>query len=58
MAPRISGFTRASALGPIADFMERQGGCVFRVLRHVDLPAQLLEKPDLVIPMREQFRFL
>lgn len=58
MAPRLSGFTRASSLGPIADFMKRQGGSVSRVLRDVDLPFALLEQPEIVIPLREQFRFL
>ena len=58
MAPRISGFTRASALGPIADFMDRQGGCVARVLSDVELPLALLEQPDILVPLREQFRFL
>ncbi|MGE0023926.1 MAG: AraC family transcriptional regulator ligand-binding domain-containing protein [Hyphomicrobium sp.] len=58
MAPRLSGFTRASSLGPIADFMDRQGGSVARVLKDVDLPFALLEQPELLVPLREQFRFL
>ncbi|MEW6438305.1 MAG: AraC family transcriptional regulator ligand-binding domain-containing protein [Pseudomonadota bacterium] len=58
MAPRISGFTRASSLGPIAEFMGRQGCSVSRVLKEIDLPLALLEQPDLIIPLREQFRFL
>lgn len=58
MAPRLSGFTRASSLGPIADFMDRQGASVARVLQDVDLPFALLEQPEIVIPLREQFRFL
>lgn len=58
LAPRLSGFTRASSLGPIADFMNRQGGSVTRVLREVDLPLALLEQREIVIPLREQFRFL
>lgn len=58
MAPRLSGFTRASSLGPIAEFMNRQGGSVSRVLRDVDLPFALLDQPEIVIPLREQFRFL
>ena len=58
MAPRLSGFTRASSLGPIADFMDRQGGSAIRVLRSVDLPFAVLEQPEIVIPLREQFRFL
>jgi AraC-like DNA-binding protein len=58
MAPRLPGFTRASALGPIADFMDRQGGSASRVLKAVDLPFALLEQRDLLVPLREQFRFL
>ncbi|NLG74704.1 MAG: AraC family transcriptional regulator [Xanthomonadaceae bacterium] len=58
MAPRLSGFTRASALGPITEFMERQGGSVLRVLNDVDLPVALLEQREMVVPLREQFRFL
>lgn len=58
MAPRLSGFTRASSLGPIAEFMERQGGSIARVLTDVDLPFALLEQPEIVVPLREQFRFL
>lgn len=58
MAPRLSGFTRASSLGPIAEFMDRQGGSVSRVLRDVDLPFALIEQPEIVVPLREQFRFL
>ena len=58
MAPRLSGFTRASSLGPIADFMDRQGGSIARVLSDVDLPFALLDQPDILVPLREQFRFL
>ena len=58
MAPRLSGFTRVSALGPISEFMDRQGGSAARVLRDLDLPFALLEERDLLIPLREQFRFL
>ncbi|HRN88605.1 AraC family transcriptional regulator ligand-binding domain-containing protein [Hyphomicrobium sp.] len=58
MAPRLSGFTRAASLGPIADFMDRQGGNITRVLSDVDLPFALLDQPAIVVPLREQFRFL
>lgn len=58
MATRLSGFTRASSLGPIAEFMDAQGGSIDRVLRDVDLPFVLLEQPEIVVPLREQFRFL
>lgn len=58
MAIRLSGFTRASSLGPIADFMDRQGGSIRRVLADVDLPYALLDHRDCVLPLREQFRLL
>jgi len=58
MAIRLSGFTRASSLGPIADFMGRQGVSIQRVLEDVDLPLGLLEHPDTLVPLREQFRLL
>ncbi|NOT72589.1 MAG: helix-turn-helix domain-containing protein [Hyphomicrobium sp.] len=38
--------------------MQRSGTSVTRVLRDVGLPFALLEKPEIVIPLREQFRFL
>jgi AraC-like DNA-binding protein len=38
--------------------MDRQGGSVARVLRDVDLPFALLEQRDMLVPLREQFRFL
>ncbi|SFV32343.1 Helix-turn-helix domain-containing protein [Hyphomicrobium facile] len=58
MAPRLSGVTRASSLGPIATFMECQGGSIARVLRKVDLPFAILEQRELIVPLREQFRLL
>jgi AraC-like DNA-binding protein len=58
MLRRQSGFTRASALGPIADFMDRQGGSIDRVFRDVDLPLTILESPETLVPLREQFRLL
>lgn len=58
MAPRLSGFTRASSLGPIGTFMDRHGGSIERVLRDVDLPFAILERRDIVVPLREQFRLL
>ncbi|MEO9875574.1 MAG: AraC family transcriptional regulator ligand-binding domain-containing protein [Anderseniella sp.] len=52
------GFTRASALGPIADFVERRGGNINRVFERVDMPVGILETPDLAVPLQEQFRVL
>ncbi len=52
------GFTRASALGPIADFVEQRGGNINRVFQRVDMPVGILETPDLAVPLQEQFRVL
>lgn len=58
MAVRQSGFTRASALGPIADLVAHQGGSISRILQDVDLPYSLLENPEMPLPLKEQFRLL
>lgn len=58
MALRTSGYTRASALGPIAQFVDRQGGSIVRIFDAADLPISILEQPDIVLPLREQFRLL
>lgn len=58
MAVRLSGVTRASSLGPISEFMDRHGGSIARVLRDVDLPLALLDQPEIIVPLREQFRLL
>lgn len=52
------GFTRASSLGPIADFVEHQGGSIIKVFQFVDLPVRILDNPDVLIPLPEQFRIL
>jgi len=54
----MAGYTRASALGPITDFVEARGGSIERVFRRVDLPLALLENPDLPLPLSEQFKVL
>jgi AraC-like DNA-binding protein len=58
MAVRQSGFTRASSLGPIAHFIGGQGASIMRLLQDVDLPPALLDSPDMLLPLREQFRLL
>ncbi|MEM9222775.1 MAG: AraC family transcriptional regulator ligand-binding domain-containing protein [Pseudomonadota bacterium] len=52
------GFTRASALGPIADFVGEQGGSIARVFERADLPLAILDNPDLPLPLPEQFKIL
>jgi len=54
----MNGYTRASALGPISDFVETRGGSIERIFNRVDLPLALLNNPDLPLPLREQFKVL
>ncbi|POF28233.1 AraC family transcriptional regulator [Roseibium marinum] len=54
----MTGYTRASALGPITDFVETRGGSIERIFRRVDLPLALLDNPDLPLPLNEQFKVL
>ncbi|MBX2855809.1 MAG: AraC family transcriptional regulator [Rhodobacteraceae bacterium] len=54
----MKGYTRASALGPISDFVETRGGSIERIFHRVDLPMSLLDNPDLPLPLREQFNVL
>jgi len=58
MAHRECGFTRASSLGPIAGFVREQGGSIARVFRQADLPLQIIEAPETLVPLKEQFRLL
>lgn len=58
MNGRQQGFTRASALGPIADFLDHQGGSITRVMNDVDVPLAILDNPDTLVPLKEQFRVL
>lgn len=54
----MQGYTRVSALGPIAEFVEKQGGSIEKIFNRVDLPLSLLQYPDLPLPLREQFKVL
>lgn len=54
----MRGYTRASALGPIAEVVEGRGGSIERVFRSVDLPLALLDNPEMALPLQEQFRVL
>ena len=54
----MKGYTRASALGPISDFVNARGGSIERVFRRVDLPLSILDNPDLPLPLSEQFDVL
>ncbi|HEX2890915.1 AraC family transcriptional regulator [Vineibacter terrae] len=48
------GLTKVRSMGPVADAVERAGGNVARVFRHADLPLQLIDQPDQLIPLRDQ----
>jgi AraC-like DNA-binding protein len=50
--------TRASTIGPIVDFVKRGGGSIERVFRGAQLPLQLRESPDVLIPLRDQFKLI
>lgn len=54
----MTGYTRASALGPIADFVAHRGGSIARVFQRANLPLALLDCPDQPLPLQEQFRIL
>lgn len=54
----MRGYTRASALGPIADFVDARGGSIERIFAKADLPLALLDNPDLPLPLRDQFTIL
>lgn len=50
--------TRASTLGPIVDFVKQGNGSVERVFRAAELPLQICERPDILIPLRDQFKLV
>lgn len=54
----MKGYTRASALGPIADFVDSRGGSIERIFNRADLPLALLDNPDCPVPLTEQFKVL
>lgn len=54
----MRGYTRASALGPIADFVETRGGSINRIFQRADLPVTLLNSPDQPLPLKDQFNVL
>jgi AraC-like DNA-binding protein len=58
MTRRQAGFTRASSLGHISDFVAAHGGSIDRVFSRSDLPVALLERPEILIPLKDQFRLL
>lgn len=52
------GLTKARSMGPVASAVQRAGGSVARMLRQAELPAGLMERPEYLIPLRDQLRVL
>ena len=50
--------TRASTIKPILDYVQGAGGSVERVFRSAELSTRIVEKDDLLIPLRDQFRLV
>jgi AraC-like DNA-binding protein len=50
--------TRVSTIGPIADVIEAAGGSLARVFRRSELPLGLIEQPDRLILLSDQFRLV
>ncbi|WP_271166746.1 AraC family transcriptional regulator [Hansschlegelia plantiphila] len=47
--------TRAGTMGPVADLVARSGGSVPRLFQAAGLPLRILDEPDLLILLRDQF---
>lgn len=50
--------TRASTIKPILDYVQAAGGSVKRIFRAAELPTRIVEKSELLIPLRDQFRLV
>jgi AraC-like DNA-binding protein len=50
--------TRVSTIGPIADVIEAAGGSLARVFRRSELPLGLVNQPDRLILLSDQFRLV
>jgi hypothetical protein len=50
--------TRAGTIGPLAAWVEASGGSVARLFRAADLPLEIIEQPDRLILLRDQFRLV
>jgi AraC-like DNA-binding protein len=53
-----NGYTRVSALGPMAHCLDAQGGRIQRVFERSDIPLEILGQPDLPLRLRDQYRLL
>lgn len=52
------GLTRAATMGPVADLVRRSGGRVDPLFRRSGLSPRLLEEPERLILLRDQFRLV
>ncbi|WP_108681169.1 AraC family transcriptional regulator [Methyloceanibacter sp. wino2] len=55
---RSYALTKASTVGPIADIVAASGGSITKVFRKAELPLTLLEQPQRLILLRDQFHLL
>ncbi|XSG82965.1 MAG: AraC family transcriptional regulator ligand-binding domain-containing protein [Methyloligella sp. ZOD6] len=55
---RSYALTKASTIGPIADIVTSSGGSIADVFEKAELPLTLLEQPQRLILLRDQFRLL
>jgi len=55
---RSYALTKASTVGPIADIVAASGGSIANVFQKAELPLTLLEQPQRLILLRDQFRLL
>jgi AraC-like DNA-binding protein len=47
--------TKARSMGPVAEMVERAGGSLTAVFRRADLPLRLIDQPDRLILLEDQF---
>ena len=52
------GLTKARAMGPIADAVERAGGSVERVFARAEMPLGLMNNPERLILLRDQLHLV
>jgi hypothetical protein len=55
---RRYGLTKARSMGPVAEMVERAGGSLARVFRSAELPLRLIDEPDCLILLKDQFNLV
>ncbi|WP_226576724.1 AraC family transcriptional regulator [Acuticoccus sediminis] len=50
--------TRIGTVGPLARMVDEAGGSVQRLLRRADLPPSFLDRPNALVPLRDQFHLV